>query len=46
MVTNVSQLISNILRMPGLIILPEDPLGESLPKFELILHFAKHVDGS
>ena len=35
-----------ILRMPGLIILQEDPLEEGLPNFELILPFIMYVDGS
>ena len=34
-----------ILRLPGLIMLPEDLLGERLPDFELILHFIQYEDG-
>ena len=32
-----------ILRMPGVIIWPQDPLGERSPNLELILHFVKIV---
>ena len=33
-----------IQRMPGVIILLKDPLGEKFPNFDLIFHFTKYVD--